>query len=77
MPKSQPARAPVAPAPIADDPWLYFEDVAVLFEIEPRTLRHLRASKQGPPFIKVGRRLRVRRSKAEAWFADKYETASA
>ncbi len=74
MPKTtQPARAPV----VADDPWLYFDDVAVLFEIELRTLRHRRATGQGPDFIRVGRRLRIRKSKAEAWFRDKYETASA
>ncbi len=74
MSKTPTARAPVK---VADDPWLYFEDVAAHFEIEPRTLRHLRATGQGPEFIKVGRRLRIRKSKAEAWFANKYEHAGA
>lgn len=57
------------------DPWLYFNDVAEELEIKPRTLRHLRATGEGPPFIQIGRELRIRRSAARKWFADKYESA--
>jgi hypothetical protein len=56
------------------DPWLYFEDVCQLHEIEEGTLRYLRSIGEGPEFIKVGRRLRIRKSKAQAWFTEKYET---
>ncbi|RCG21935.1 hypothetical protein DQ384_36355 [Sphaerisporangium album] len=74
-PKTAPPRAPATASAPGDDPWLYFEDVCALHEIEVRTLRHLRAHGEGPPFIRVGRRLRIRRSQAQKWFTDKYERA--
>lgn len=51
----------------ADDPILRFDDVAALTGIKPKTLRHLRAKRQGPPFYKVGQNLYIRKSKADAW----------
>ncbi len=59
-----------------EDPWLFFEDVCEIHRIQPRTMRYLRVIGQGPQFIKVGRRLRIRESQAKAWFAEKYESAS-
>ncbi len=59
-----------------NDPWLYFEDVCRVLQLEARTLRHLRLKGEGPPFIRVGRRLRVRSSQAHRWFADKFENAT-
>lgn len=50
-----------------DDRWLYFEDVAKLVELPPATLRYWRHLGKGPDFQKFGRRLRIRKSVAEAW----------
>nr|WP_277350148.1 helix-turn-helix domain-containing protein [Nonomuraea sp. FMUSA5-5] len=62
---------------IEEDPVLEFEDVAERFKIKPKTLRHMRATGEGPPFFKVGQRLKIRRSKADEWFKEKYERADA
>jgi DNA-binding XRE family transcriptional regulator len=53
-----------------DDPWLNFEDVADLANMSPATLRHLRHEKKGPPFKRVGKRLKIRRSAAEQWIEE-------
>lgn len=56
-----------------EDPYLLFEEVAKLARMPERTLRHLRATGQGPKFFRRGRRLFIRRSKAVAWI-ESYET---
>ncbi|MFI6819216.1 helix-turn-helix domain-containing protein [Nonomuraea sp. NPDC050328] len=53
-------------APV-EDPWLNFEDVALLANMPVGTLRHLRHQKKGPEFRRVGKRLKIRRSVAEKW----------
>lgn len=58
---------------IDDDPVLEFDDVAARFKIKPKTLRHMRAVGNGPPFFKVGQRLKIRTSNADAWFREKFE----
>jgi transcriptional regulator with XRE-family HTH domain len=61
-----------------EDPILYFEDVAEVFRIKPKTLRHMRATGEGPPFSQRGRRgrLRIRKSQADAWYRQTYEAAN-
>ncbi|MFB4285660.1 hypothetical protein ACBJ59_61110 [Nonomuraea sp. MTCD27] len=61
---------------IDEDPVLEFDDVAARFNIKPKTLRHLRAVGEGPPFFKVGHRLKIRRSTADAWHKEKFEHSS-
>jgi transcriptional regulator with XRE-family HTH domain len=60
-----------------DDPILFFEDVAELCKIKPKTLRHMRAVGEGPPFSRRGirGRLRIRKSEALAWYRATFETA--
>lgn len=57
---------------IEQDPYLLFEEVAALARMPERTLRHLRATGQGPKFFRRGRRLFIRRSAAVAWI-ESYE----
>lgn len=57
---------------VEDDPYLLFEEVAEMARMPERTLRHLRATKQGPPFFRRGRRLFIRRSRAIEWI-ESYE----
>lgn len=61
------------PAVIAEDPLLGFDEVADLCGIKPKTLRHMRVIGNGPPFHKCGRILKIRRSKALAWYRDTFE----
>lgn len=65
---------PMVLSAVDDDPILFFEDVATIFNIKPKTLRHLRASGDGPPFAQRGTRgrLRIRRSEAEDWYNRTY-----
>lgn len=47
-------------------------EVSVLLHNKPATLRHWRARKQGPPFIRInGRRVLYRRTDVDAWIASK------
>lgn len=57
---------------IEQDPYLLFEEVAALARMPERTLRHLRATGQGPKFFRRGRRLFIRRSRAIEWI-ESYE----
>lgn len=50
-----------------EDPLLTFEEVAELARMPIKTLRHHRATGAGPDFFRTGRRLKIRKSKAEAW----------
>ncbi len=54
-------------AAVADDPYMSFEEVADLARMKPKTLRHYRATGKGPDFFRMGRRLKIRSSKAHAW----------
>ncbi|MDH2425728.1 helix-turn-helix domain-containing protein [Sphaerisporangium sp. TRM90804] len=58
-----------------DDPYLTFEEVASLARMKVKTLRHLRHTGKGPDFFKIGRRLKIRESKARDWIRS-YETGS-
>lgn len=72
---TMPPRKTGTTAVLEADPWLYIQDVSDLTEIPVASLRYLRANGEGPPFTKVGRKLRIRRSEALTWFREKYETA--
>ncbi|MCW2878003.1 MAG: helix-turn-helix protein [Sphaerisporangium sp.] len=58
------------------DPYLTFEEVADLARLPVKTLRHLRHTGHGPEFFKIGRRLKIRESKAREWI-QAYENGTA
>jgi excisionase family DNA binding protein len=52
----------------AEDELLTSEQVAGMLAMSPMTVRRLRMSGEGPPFIRVGKRaIRYRRGDVEAW----------
>ncbi|MGP3917627.1 helix-turn-helix transcriptional regulator [Nonomuraea sp. 10N515B] len=59
-----------------EDPLLTFEEVAALARVPVKTLRHYRAIGKGPEFFPIGRRLKIRESKARAWI-EQFENAPA
>ncbi|MEU1731418.1 helix-turn-helix domain-containing protein [Streptosporangium sp. NPDC020145] len=60
-----------------EDPYLLFEDVALLARMPIKTLRHYRAIGRGPKFFKRGQRLMIRKSAARRWIEDTFENVSA
>jgi excisionase family DNA binding protein len=50
-----------------DDVLLTEAEVADLLRVSPRTVRRWRNEGTGPPALRVGRRIRYRRSAVEAW----------
>lgn len=65
-----PLRATAAVDDPDDDPVLFFEDAVKLTRIPTGTLRRLRVSGDGPPWVKRGKRLRIRRSALMQWLAE-------
>lgn len=51
----------------ADDVLLTEAEVADLLRVSQRTVRRWRNEGTGPPALRVGRRIRYRRSAVEAW----------
>lgn len=52
----------------ADEELLTSEQVARMLAMSPMTVRRLRMSGEGPPWIRVGKRaIRYRRGDVEAW----------
>ena len=51
----------------ADDVLLTEVEVADLLRVSQRTVRRWRNEGTGPPALRVGRRIRYRRSAVEAW----------
>ncbi|MGW3346759.1 helix-turn-helix domain-containing protein [Nonomuraea rubra] len=62
-------------AVLPDDPYLLFDEAAAYTRIKPKTLRHLRAAGEGPPFFRRGQRLMIRRSRLQEWFENTFENA--
>jgi excisionase family DNA binding protein len=50
-----------------DDVLLTESEVAGMLRVSPRTVRRWRNEGTGPPALRVGRRIRYRRSAVEAW----------
>ncbi|WP_431897823.1 helix-turn-helix domain-containing protein [Nonomuraea sp. bgisy101] len=59
---------------VDEDPILGFDQVAQLCNIPPGTLRHLRVIGDGPPFHKRGHILRIRKSDAQKWYRQRFES---
>ena len=51
----------------ADDVLLTEAEVAEMLRVSQRTVRRWRNEGSGPPALRVGRRIRYRRSAVEAW----------
>jgi excisionase family DNA binding protein len=58
----------------ADDVLLTEAEVADLLRVSQRTVRRWRNEGTGPPALRVGRRIRYRRSAVEAWLDRRDET---
>lgn len=52
-----------------NDPLLLTPEVARTARLTTRTMEALRVSGGGPPFLRIGRAVRYRRSDVEAWLA--------
>lgn len=52
-----------------DDPMLTEQQVSELLQVSVRTLQRWRASNTGPPWTRVHRLVRYRRSEVQAWLA--------
>jgi hypothetical protein len=56
-----------------DDPILLFPEACEIARILPGTMRELRRKRQGPPFSKSGRHLRIRKSALLDWLVNHYD----
>ena len=60
-----------------NDPLLTTAETARMIDKSPRTVEGLRCIGGGPPFLKIGRSVRYRKSSVEQWLASCERTSTA
>jgi excisionase family DNA binding protein len=56
---------------VGDYEYLTTKEVAQLLRLKPRTLKKWRSQKQGPPFVRLGNRVRYPRKPLDEWTSRK------
>ncbi len=74
MPKTTSIDAPVPASSLLGENYLSHAQVAKGFGISPRTLFRLHTQRQGPPRVRVGKKVLYRRESLLAWLASREES---